>query len=233
MDAKSLIDQIRTASAVRSNRFGMASQRNAISLLLFGKPYSSVLPAERNGKLAPPSIDDSKVEQLRTQYGDLVDVFAREARKALGGLATKMESTMTATSAIGRGDLPSLPSVSDADIENFEKIAEKMGGHLDWVTLNKRNIHQGQHLRFFRCNGATYAFEDTCDHDRPAVTVVKDNTIFQFVADEDNEFSFVGEHQFIAHVYEGGFWKLELVIHMLATEPSHYNLSREDLNEAF
>lgn len=82
MSAKDLIDGIRREAAVP---LPLSRARNAIARLLYGSPYSAVLPAEAAGKLAMPRVDDDRVADLAAEFGPWISYAAVVARRHLNG----------------------------------------------------------------------------------------------------------------------------------------------------
>lgn len=78
MPAKDLIDGIR-----RDFPFPLtlARYRDLIARLVFDRPYSSVIAADRAGKLSPPIVQDTVLSALALEYGDRVHALADVARE--------------------------------------------------------------------------------------------------------------------------------------------------------
>lgn len=83
MYVKKLVDGIRLDLDfnLSLNRY-----RDLIARIIFGRPYSASMAAERSGKLAPPKIDDDLVDSLRKDYGREVSDLARVAHRHVNAL---------------------------------------------------------------------------------------------------------------------------------------------------
>ncbi|MDR6935347.1 DUF3775 domain-containing protein [Luteibacter sp. 3190] len=83
MYVKKLVDDIR-----RDFDFNLSLNRyrDLIARIIFGRPYSATIAAERAGKLAPPKVDDDLVESLREGYGRDVSDLARVAHRHVNAL---------------------------------------------------------------------------------------------------------------------------------------------------
>lgn len=70
MSAKDVVDKIRRVA--EANGFGplpLSKARNAVSLTVYGKPYSAVVAADRAGALQDePAIDAAGVERVVLEY---------------------------------------------------------------------------------------------------------------------------------------------------------------------
>jgi hypothetical protein len=83
MYVKKLVDGIRLDFDfnLSLNRY-----RDLIARIIFGRPYSAAMAAERAGKLPPPKIDNDLVDSLREGYGREVSDLARVAHRHVNGL---------------------------------------------------------------------------------------------------------------------------------------------------
>lgn len=70
MDARELIDAIRDALAVRGFTMKMSKGRDAIALLIYGRPYSPVIAAMRSGTLKQPAISNIGAADIKMRYGE-------------------------------------------------------------------------------------------------------------------------------------------------------------------
>lgn len=83
MYVKKLVDDIRLDFNLN---LALNRYRDLISRMIFGRPYSAAMAAERAGKLAPPKVDDDFVESLREDYGRDVSDLARVAHRYVNAL---------------------------------------------------------------------------------------------------------------------------------------------------
>lgn len=83
MHVKKLVDDIRLDFDfnLSLNRY-----RDLIARIIFDRPYSAAMAAERAGKLAAPQVDDDLVESLREDYGRAVSDLARVAHRHVNAL---------------------------------------------------------------------------------------------------------------------------------------------------
>lgn len=191
----------------------MARTRDLVARLLYGRPFSAVIPAERDGKLLPPQLIASRTEELRAEYGAVVDRLADVAAKVIESNA--LEVTMTVTQAIVTGRIPAAPELSLAILQDKQRQAQQEGLEIEWITLNPGNFRQGTHFASMRTGGTNYALEDRFFRSGEACLTAQFNgSVFGYREKDDPE----GTHRFLAWVYEAGQWLLEPIEHLMIDE---------------
>lgn len=83
MYVKKLVDEIRLDFDFN---LSLNRHRDLIARIIFGRPYSAAMAAERAGKLATPKVDDELVESLREDFGRAVSDLARVAHRHVNAL---------------------------------------------------------------------------------------------------------------------------------------------------
>ncbi|WP_334000435.1 hypothetical protein [Burkholderia gladioli] len=228
---QTIIDDVRSAVAGAGVKLSMARGRDLVSKLLYDRNYSAAVAAERAGKLAPPQIVSSRTDRLRAEYGGVVDVVANIATTAIEVTSNvnfeEPQMIMTATQAVQSGRLPRYPNLTADAVNALSAEAQQRGDQIDWVRLHQGNVHQGQHLRFFRVGLVWYAFDDEMYGDGSAFsTAVVESCVLHLLDQGDADDS----HRFVSFVFENGAWLLQPVEHLMV-DPEDFNLTRQELTD--
>ncbi|MGU7781695.1 hypothetical protein [Burkholderia sp. PU8-34] len=231
MSIKIIIDDVRSAVNAAGFKLSMARGRDLVSNLLVDRNYSAAIAAERAGKLPPPQIVSSRMERLRAEYGQIVDVVANIAATAIEVTANsdfeEHQMIMTATQAVQSGRLPMYPNLTADTVSTVTAQANQRGDQIEWVRLHAGNVHQGKYLRFFRVGREWYAFDDEMYGDGSAYsTAVVDNCVLHLLEQGDADDS----HHFVCYVFKNGAWFVHAVEHLMV-DPEDFDLTRQELTD--
>lgn len=78
---RNLIETLRQSAVAHGISMSLSNERDRCAQLLFGRPYSAVIPAERDGVLPTPSVDKSMANAIIKRNGDAGAAFVLAAEK--------------------------------------------------------------------------------------------------------------------------------------------------------
>lgn len=188
--------------------------RDLVARLAFGRPFSPVAAAETAGKLPEPQLVEARTQELRSKYGERVDVFTEILTEALPtyDMYVIYRPLMTTAQASFAGRIPPAPNL---DLETIRRRQFESKMELEWVTFNPTNLFQGKHLRFVRTNGTWYALKDEFFQDGEArLTAEMNGSVFYYRDADDGE----GTHFFLCWAYQNGKWSLKPLEHKMADD---------------
>lgn len=139
MSAKDLVDGIRRAFPVT---LPMARHRDLVSRLVFGRPFSAAIAAERDAKLEPPSVHDADISRLGLEYGLDLAPLAAAARALLQGDRSAMhEAYITTYWRDPKGTGPRRAGRSTVRVELARPLTD---------LLKRHEVARARNLEYFR-----------------------------------------------------------------------------------
>lgn len=135
MTAKKTVDGIRRDYALP---LGLSRSRDVVARLLFDRPYSAAMAAERAGKLSPPGLVESRTQALAQQHGpwvlDLAKVADRHLLSLVGPFAALPLGTLLA--------IAELSAQRDGDGFVFEELDAVSAEPPAWVDALSEQLQQ-------------------------------------------------------------------------------------------
>jgi hypothetical protein len=107
---RNLIETLRQSAVALGISMSMSKERDRCARLLFGRPYSAVIPAERDGVLPTPSVDKSRANAIIERNGDAGAAFVLAAKRLVEQHASDVsdgESMLRQKRRNGRSDASS------------------------------------------------------------------------------------------------------------------------------